>query len=120
LDEYVCRIKYAISTPSPLSIESLLNIIPDLYNDKIDYDLKHEMDDFKMTFDEYFIKCMNEKFKLKRITRKNCEDTIAAVLKYSNEDKRVDLFRRFLGIGEGKLRLELLDLFFVLIKSKRN
>jgi len=61
---------------------------------------------------------MREKFKLKRIITKNCEETVAAVLKYSPEDKRVDLFRRFLGIGEDKLRLELLDLFFILIKSR--
>jgi hypothetical protein len=79
--------------------------------------LKHELDDYKTTFDEFFIINMSEKFKLKRIVRKNCEETIAAVLKYSPEDKRVDLFRRFLGIGEDKLRLEILDLFFVLIKS---
>lgn len=118
MDEYISRIKYGISTSAPLSIESLLNIIPDVYNDKIEFDLKHEMDEHKKTFDEFFLAYMTEKFKLKRIIRKNCEETIAAVLKYSPEDKRVDLFRRFLGTGEDKLRLELLDLFFVLIKSK--
>ncbi len=101
-----------------MSLESLLNLIAEIYNDKIEYDLKHEMNEFKMLFDEFFIKFMTDKFKLKKIIRTNTEKTIISIIKYSVQDKRIDLARRFLGIGEDKLRIELLDIFFVLIKSK--
>jgi len=86
----------------------------------MEYDLKHETDNHKMLFDEFFIIYMTDKFKMKKIINRNCEDAILAFIKYSNEDKRVDLARRFLGIGEDKLRQELLDLFFILIKSNFN
>lgn len=75
------------------------------------------MEDFKITFDEYFILYMKEKFKLKKIIKSNCENFIAALLKYCQEDKRIDLARRFLGIGDDRIRPQLLDIYFVLLKS---
>ena len=100
-------------------MNSLLNIIPELYNDKIEYDTKHELDDFKIQFDEYFYLYMNDKFKHKKIVNKNCEETIYSIMKYSIDDKRVDLNRRFLGIGDDRLRREVLDIYFILLKSRK-
>lgn len=93
-------------------------LIAELYSEKIDYDLKHELDDHKMLFDEFFIILMKDKFRMKSIIKKNSEDSIASIIKYSIEDKRIDLARRFLGIGENKLRIEVMEEYFTLLKSK--
>jgi len=71
-----------------------------------------------MLLDEFFILLMKEKFRMKKIVKKNCEESIAGIMKYSLEDKRIDLSRRFLGIGENKLRIEVLEEYLSLIKSK--
>lgn len=62
---------------------------------------------------------MKDKFKHKKIVNKNCEETIYSIMKYSAEDKRVDLNRRFLGIGDDRLRREVLDIYFILLKSTK-
>lgn len=95
----------------------MLNLIADLYNDKIDYDIKHNLDSHKMLFDEFFVYLMKDRFKMKKIVKRNSEEAIAGILKYSFEDRRIDLARRFLGIGDNKLRIEVLEEYFTLIKG---
>ena len=101
-----------------MSLLSLLNIIPELYSDKIERDLN--CSEHKMLFDEFFLFYMKEKFKLKKIIHRNCEETIYSIIKHSQEDDRIDLARRFLGIGDEKLRGELLDIYFIILKSEKN
>lgn len=93
-----------------------MSLIAELYVEKIDYDLKHEFE-HKMLFDEFFIFLMKDKFRVKSIVKKNSEESIASIIKYSIEDKRIDIARRFLGIGDNKLRIELLEDYLVLMKS---
>jgi hypothetical protein len=62
---------------------------------------------------------MKEKFKMNAIIKKNTEDSIAGIIKYSNDDKRIDMARKFLGIGENKLRIEIMENYITLLKSKK-
>jgi hypothetical protein len=39
-----------------------------------------------------------------------------AIMKYAGEDTRIDLIRKFLGIGEDKIRREVLDYYLILMK----
>jgi len=71
-----------------------------------------------MFLDDFLFRYMSEKFKLKKIIKKNTEETIMAVMKYSKEDPRIDVFRRLLGIGDHKIRREVLDIYLILLKSK--
>lgn len=67
--------------------------------------------------DEFLIKFMREKFKLTKIIKKNCEQTILSIIKYSPEDIRIDLLRRFLGVGDNKIQREVLDCFLTILKN---
>lgn len=67
---------------------------------------------------------MEKKYKLRKLVKKNCEGIILSILQFSGklkfipaEDNRVDLFRRFLGIGEDKLNHFILDIFLTLLKG---
>ena len=119
MTEYIERIKYNCSKNRPISRRSLLYLIPEVYNEKIDDDLKCDAEGKRRRqFDEFFYLFMKDKFKLEKITKKHCEESLMAIIEYSKEDNRVDLLRRFLGIGEDKLRREILDIFLSLIRSK--
>ena len=64
LQGYVERIKYGISKNKPISLKSLLNFIPDLYNEKIASDTKAEIEGTsKFYFDEFLFNFLKEKFK---------------------------------------------------------
>lgn len=118
LNQFIDRIKYQCTKNKPISKKSLLNLIPELYNEKNDYDFKLDLEGGKRTqFDGFFFDFMNDKFKIKKIVKKNCEETIMAVMKYSAEDSRIDIFRRFLGIGDDKIRREIFDKYITIIKS---
>jgi hypothetical protein len=43
--------------------------------------------------------------------------SILSFLKYSSEDIRIDNFRKFLGIGQTRIRTEILDCFLILLKN---
>lgn len=60
---------------------------------------------------------MKDKFKMTKIINRNCEQSLMSVLKYSGEDKRIDLFRKFLGIGDDKVKRELLDCYLTILKN---
>jgi hypothetical protein len=118
LTEFIEKIQYCYSKNKPISKRSIISLIPELYSEKIDLDLKYELAGVnKMLMDDFFYKYFKDKFKLNKIIKKNCEQTILAVVKFSNEDPRIDLLRKFLGIGEGKIRREVLDVYLALIKS---
>jgi hypothetical protein len=60
---------------------------------------------------------MREKFKLTKIVKKNCEQIILSIIKYSTEDTRIDLLRKFLGIADAKIQREILDCFLIILKN---
>ena len=96
----------------------MLYLIPELYNEKINLDLKYDAESKKRKqLDEFFYDYMAEKFKLKKFIKKHSESSLMAIIEYSKEDDRVDLIRRFLGIGDTKLRREILDIYLSLLRS---
>jgi len=97
---------------------SLMSFIPELYNEKIVKDNLCEIQgSYKKTMDEFLYKFMEEKFKYTKIVKRNCEQTILSIIKYSPEDIRIDTVRRFLGIGDGKILREVLDCYLALLKN---
>ena len=81
-------------------------------------DAKLEMEGlFKTTMDEFFMSFVKDKFKLSKIIKKQCEQTIISVMKNSAEDFRIDLFRKFLGLGEDKIKREVLDCYLSILKN---
>lgn len=60
---------------------------------------------------------MREKFKLTKIVKKNVEQTLLSIIKYSTEDIRIDLLRRFVGVGDSKIQREVLDCFLTMLKN---
>ena len=102
-----------------MSHKSLLNLIPEIFNDKIQLDNKCEMDSTqKKMFDIFFYEYMQERFKMKKLISQHCEETILAILKYSSEDSRIDIFRKFLGISNDRFRRDILDLYLIILKCK--
>ncbi len=118
LSHFVEKIKYNFSKQKPFSLKSMLNLIPEIYSEKIDDDNKCELEGRrKILMDDYFYRYITKKFKLSKIIKKNCEQTIMSIFKYSSEDSRVDLFRKFLGIGDDKIRREILDNYLIILKN---
>lgn len=60
---------------------------------------------------------MKEKFKLTKIVKRNCEQMLMSILKFSQEDNRIDLLRKFLAIGEDKVKREVLDCYLMVLKN---
>lgn len=60
---------------------------------------------------------MKDKFKLTKIIKRNCEQMLMSVLKYAAEDSRIDLLRKFLGIGDDKIKREILDCYLTVLKN---
>jgi len=72
----------------------------------------------KLSFDEFFFKFMQERFKLKKVINKHIEETLMAVLLYDKTDERIMLLKRFLGLDENdRLRREVLDIYLSIIKG---
>ena len=118
LIHFIEKIKYNCTKQKPMTQKSLINLIPELYNEKIELDLKCELDGSKKMFlDEFFYQFIEKKFRLSKIIKRNCEQALLGINKYSPEDPRIDLFRKFLGIGETKIRREILDVYLVILKN---
>jgi len=95
-----------------------LNFIPEIYNEKQELDSKLDIEGkYKTTMDEFFVNYMKDKFKMSKIVNRNCEQMLMSILKYSTEDSRVDLMRKFLGIGDDKIRREILDCYLTVLKN---
>jgi hypothetical protein len=60
---------------------------------------------------------MKEKFKIQKIAKRNTERTILAINNFSEEDNRIKIFKKFLGISDTKIRTEILDNFLILLKN---
>ena len=95
--------------------QSVLNLIPELYHEKMESDSILDVEGFnRLTFNEFFCVFMKGKFKL---IKTNTEQAVLSILKYSVEDQRIDMLRKFLGIGEGKIQREVMDCYFTLLKN---
>jgi hypothetical protein len=119
LQSFFDKIKFDCSTEKPLSYKSLLNLIADVYGEKISQDNKLEKlsSTCKKKFDVFFYEYMEEKFKIKKTIKKHCIETILSVIKYANEDNRVNIFRKFLAIGDKQTHQEIVEIYIVLLKS---
>ena len=84
LSNYVERINYGCSKSKPIAKSSLLNLIPEIFSEKIENDLKADLDNIKSDYlDVFFHKFMESKFKIKKLIRKHCEATIMSIILYS-------------------------------------
>jgi hypothetical protein len=72
---------------------------------------------FKTTLDEFFVFYMKDKFKMSKIIKRNTEQMISSIIKYSSVDTRIDLLRKFLGIGEERTRKEILESYLITLKN---
>lgn len=54
---------------------------------------------------------------MSKIINKNIEQLIISLVKFSNEDMRIDIFRRFLRIGENGIKREILDCYLTILKN---
>lgn len=112
------KIKFNYSSEKALNKKHLLNLIQEIYTEKIHLDNRHDLSNlFHMHLDEFLIKFLREKFRLKKIFKRNCEKTVLSIIKYSKEDIRIDNFRRFLGLGDNRLRTDVLDCYLLLLKN---
>ena len=95
-----------------------MNFIPEIYNEKLELDSRLDLEGkSKTTMDDFFLKFMKDKFKMTKITKRNCEQMLMSILLYAGEDNRIDLLRKFLGIGEDKLKSEILDCYLTVLKN---
>ena len=115
---YIEKIKFNCSKEKPISKKNLLNLIPEILNEKINSDNKLDVSNtFHLHMDQFFIKFMKEKFKLNKIFKKNTEQAILSFMKFAPEDYRIEIFRKFLGLGESRMRTEVLDSYLILLKN---
>ena len=119
LTDMVEKVNYGCSKVKPLTKQSLMNLIPDLYVQKFNNDNEKEKQNLpKLNFDEFFLQFMTEKFKLQKLIRKHSEETISAILYYEKTDIRISLFKRFLGIDpKDKIYREVLDVYLILLQN---
>jgi hypothetical protein len=118
LAHFIEKIRNNKTKYTALSKKSLLNLIPEIYNEKSEIDIKSDMEGTrKLLMDEFIYKFMCDKFKMNKIIKRNCEQTIMAIIKYSIEDSRVDLIRKFMGVGDDKIRREVLDVYLNILKN---
>ena len=118
LISFVEKVNYGCSRVKPLSKESILNLIPDLYSHKFQDDNDREKENLpKQNFDTFFLSFMQDKFKLKKLINKHAEETISGVINYDKDDNRILLFKRFLGIDKHKIYREVLDVYLVLLQN---
>ena len=61
-------------------------MIPEVLNEKIESDNRMEVEKSnKLQLDEFFVELMKTKFKLKKLVKKHCEETIMAIQKYAGK-----------------------------------
>lgn len=109
------RVKYQISQAKPLEKKAVLYFISELYIEKVNSNMRKELENKKKEFfDVFFYNYMKDKFKIDKIVRNHIESVIFGILMYSLEDTRIDAFGKFLGIGT-KYRKEVLDIFLIFL-----
>lgn len=115
---FIEKIKFGCSKQTPISKKSLLGLIPEIINEKIEADIIADIDGLhRMTLDEFLLKFLKDKLKLTKIAKKNCEKILLSILKYATEDIRIDIIRRFIGLGDSKIEREVLDCFLNILKN---
>ena len=86
MTNFIDKIKYNCSKNKPISLKSLLYLIPEVFNEKIDSDYKLDSENRgRLQFDDFFYKFMEKKFKMKKLINKHIEETILSVVKYSSK-----------------------------------
>lgn len=108
------------SQEDPISKISLMRLIPEIFSFKFEGDLLSEYNvmGIKNTLAEYFYKYFKLQFQIKKLANEKMEATVKSIVKYCNEDFRIDLFRRFLNIGPNPISPYVLEKYFCLLKCK--
>lgn len=119
LSDLIESIKFNSIRAVALSKESLLSLIPEILNQKRVFELENSESEAIIydQFDEFFFNFMKSKFKLRKVTNKHCAEFILALFRYSKEDKRVDLFRRFLCVGNNPIKSEAVNIILVILQN---
>lgn len=119
LSDLLESIKYNSIKAVSLSKDTLLSLIPEILNHKRSFELENSERGAIIfdQFDEYFFNFMKSKFKLRKVTNKHCAEFILGLLRYSKDDKRIDLFRRFLCIGDNPIKNEAVNVILVILQN---
>ncbi len=120
LSDIIESIRFKAVKASPLSKESILSLIPEILNVKRSFEISNSNNNDEFVykqFDEFFFNYMKSKFKLRKITSKHIAECILALLNYSKEDKRIDLFRRFLKVGNYSIKSEVVDALLIILQN---
>lgn len=84
LSNYIDRVRFNVSKEKYISKKSLLYLIPEVYNEKFYSDNRLETEKRnKLQLDQFFYDLMNHKFKLRKLVKKHCEETIMSIYQYS-------------------------------------
>lgn len=68
-----------------MTLKNLLNLIPEIYSEKILYDTKCDLNkETRLNMDDYIFYFLKNKFKLPELVKKNLEEIILGILKNSN------------------------------------
>lgn len=87
LANFVERIKYGCTKNLPITKINLLSLIPEIYSEKIENDNKLDLiHKLKIGFDDFLYNFMEDKFKLRKIVKKHCEEILLSILKYSSKN----------------------------------
>jgi len=93
----------------------MLDLIPTLYMEKIDYENKFNK---TVNLDEFLVIYFTDKYKLKNVIEENIEKFLKAVQIHKNADPRVQLFRRFLNLGQEPISKEIFNTYMIICNGK--
>lgn len=117
LNDCIERIKYNITSANAISKKALLYLIPEIYNERVLYNIRQELNgNQKSTFNSFFYSYMKGMFKLDSLIKNNIESVVLGILKYSAEDSRISFFGKCLGI-DSVLRTEILDSYLIFLRN---
>lgn len=117
--DYIDNVLYETSKFDPISLSSLKKLIIEVYDEKVKFDDECDSKNIKRPYlDDFFQTFMKDRFKIDSVVKDCCEKTIASIIKYSDEDKKIEYFKRFLSIDDSKsLRRQVLDIYLLILKS---
>lgn len=116
--DYIDNVMFSTAVFAPISLSSLQNLIVDVYEAKLQNDYHNDLKKHqRMYFDEFFELFMKERLKIDSVVKDCSEKAISSIIKYSRSNFQIDLFKRFLCIGELKIRRQALDIYLVILNA---
>lgn len=71
----------------------------------------------EMNFEHYFYEFMSQKYGLDKLAQKYTEIYLLSIEKYKNDDTRIDLFRKFVGLDNLKLPSSIFQAYLQMIRK---